>query len=309
MSEISDHEKILSSPCGCGSGKLLRDCHGGEEWKAAAEWNDMTPTPSPGAYATQDNASIQPGEPGPGDAVEPGPHPQVSLARPPVTRKIDLACGQSTREGFEGVDIWPGAQHVIDLQRYPWPFEDESVLEFNCSHYIEHIPMEMVRVHRPCAHCSGLGALHPLMGHDVNGTVPCPMCEGRGGDTGPPKDALFAFFDECYRILVPDGWLFIQVPAHRSDRAFQDPTHRRFITAQTFVYMNQDWRLANRLDHYNADCNFVGNVDPVIDKTLAMRHPDVAQQRIQRDWNTVLDWQARMQKKPRLPPKIRSVAS
>jgi hypothetical protein len=216
------------------------------------------------------------------------------IASPPVTRKLDLASGQSPREGFEGVDIWDGAQHVVDLQSYPWPFEDASVAELNCSHYIEHIPMVMVDLGRTCTTCGDLG---------VNVNV-CGVCHGYGViPTGKHKDALFAFFDECYRILVPDGWLFITVPAHRNDRAFQDPTHRRFITQVTFAYMNEQWRRDNRLDHYNVDCNFIGECNPVVDTALTLRHPDVANQRIIHQWNTVIDWTARLQKKPRLPPR------
>lgn len=192
------------------------------------------------------------------------------IAPAPATLRLDLASGQSPRHGFEGVDIWEGAAHRVDLQQYPWPFADESVLELNCSHYCEHIPMEMVY---------------------------------RAQGEGPGyQDALFAFFDECWRILAPDGWLHIVVPAHRSDRAFQDPTHRRFITAQTFAYMNEAWRRANRLDHYNVVCNFIGDCNPVVMEEMNLRSPEVAHRMIQREWNTVVDWKAELQKKPRLPP-------
>lgn len=204
------------------------------------------------------------------------------MSRPPVTRKLDLACGQRPRDGYEGVDIWPGAQHVVNLQEYPWPFADESVAELHCSHYIEHIPMGYIRVINAAsgaAYCMTELALgHP--------------------DT---KDTLFAFFDECWRILVPDGWLHIVVPCHRSDRAFQDPTHRRFITANTFAYMSQDWRRANGLDHYNVNCNFVGTCNPIVDSAMNLRHPEAAQQIMRERWNTILDWTADMQKKPRVP--------
>ncbi len=226
-----------------------------------------------------------------------------AIATPPVIRRLDLASGQSPREGFEGVDVWPGAQHIVDLQRYPWPFDDESVLELSCSHYIEHIPMEYVPgVPLTCPTCNGLGRRSPLPAQrDAN-----PFCQDCGGTCtapAPTRDALFAFFDECWRILVPDGWLHVVVPAHRSDRAFQDPTHRRFITAQTFAYMSEQWRRDTKLDHYNVNCNFVGDCHPVIDSGLQLRYPETAQLKIQKEWNTVIDWTARLQKKPRLLPR------
>ena len=56
--------------------------------------------------------------------------------------KLDLACGGAKKEGFTGVDIADieGVDIVHDLNIYPWPFEDGSVEEINCSHYVEHIP-------------------------------------------------------------------------------------------------------------------------------------------------------------------------
>jgi len=240
---------VLVAPCPCGSGKRFCDCHGSAPMAAL-----MPP-------GTLQDAR---------DYIYAG---RAEVAPPPVTRKLDIAAGQNCREGFESVDIWPGASHVVDLQRYPWPFEDASVLELNCSHYIEHIPMEMV---------------------DSEGVI----SSGAGS-----RDALFRFFDECWRILVPDGWLHVQWPSHRSDRAFQDPTHRRFPTPQTMLYMNEEWRRINKLDHYNVACNFSCNVDPVVDIALTLKHPEVAQATMQHHWNTIIDWTAKLQKKPRLPPR------
>lgn len=222
------------------------------------------------------------------------------VAPQPVTRKLDLASGQNVREGYEGVDVWPGSQHVVDLQKYPWPFADESVLELNCSHYIEHIPMEYVE-HGPFSATCECGIPDSRIVHNDGRGAYCVSCMRNA--RRPRKDALFAFFDECYRILVPGGWMHIAVPAHRSDRAFQDPTHRRFITAQTFAYLSEQVRRDWRIDHYAVDCNFIGGVDPVVDATLNLKSPEVAQRMIQRDWNTVIDWVARIQKAPRLPAR------
>lgn len=265
----SDRENVLSAPCTCGSGKPYKDCH-----QAVPIATSGNGTPLPGRYTapyptpfqgeTQSIPALQ--EPGQGEGA---------LAKPPVTRKLDLASGQSPKDGYEGVDIWPGAQHVVNLQEYPWPFEDESVLEIHCSHYIEHIPMEYVE-HWP------MSALY---------------------EAPVRKDALFAFFDECYRILVPGGWMHVTWPSHRSDRAFQDPTHRRFIPAQTMIYMAEQWRRDAKLDHYAVDCNFAVSCNPTISEELALRNPEVANKQINNYWNTTVDWVAKLQKLPRLPPK------
>lgn len=54
--------------------------------------------------------------------------------------KLDLACGRNKRPGFTGVDKvrLDGVDIVWNLEKYPWPFEDNSVDEVFCSHYVEH---------------------------------------------------------------------------------------------------------------------------------------------------------------------------
>jgi len=185
------------------------------------------------------------------------------------TLKLDLAAGQTPREGFEGVDLFEGAKHVVDLQRFPWPWADSSVAEVHCSHYVEHIPAIYV------------GANGDAL--DERGQ---PFTSATG------KDALFAFFDELYRILVPGGTATIIVPCGRSNRGFQDPTHRRFFMAETFIYLNREWRQQQKLDHYEVGCHFMGDVSPIIPTEYAAWSSDVQARRFTHEWNTIVDWQA-----------------
>jgi SAM-dependent methyltransferase len=75
--------------------------------------------------------------------------------------KLDIACGQNKQKDFIGVDIAKieGVDVVHDLEIYPWPFEDESVEEAFCSHYIEHVGdlikfmNELYRILTPGAKC------------------------------------------------------------------------------------------------------------------------------------------------------------
>lgn len=53
--------------------------------------------------------------------------------------KLDIACGLQKREGFVGIDLSGDNDITHDLTKYPWPFEDNSVFEINCSHYAEHV--------------------------------------------------------------------------------------------------------------------------------------------------------------------------
>lgn len=77
--------------------------------------------------------------------------------------KLDLGCGPTPREGFEGVDVrgFDGkVTHVIDLCQ-PWPWDDSSVEEAHCSHFVEHLTAperihfvnELHRVLKPGASC------------------------------------------------------------------------------------------------------------------------------------------------------------
>jgi hypothetical protein len=58
--------------------------------------------------------------------------------KPPI--KLDIGCGKNKREGFIGVDQYaiPGVDVVMDV-RTKWPYEDNSVDEVNCSHFLEHL--------------------------------------------------------------------------------------------------------------------------------------------------------------------------
>lgn len=122
--------------------------------------------------------------------------------------KLDIACGKNKKNGFTGVDIWKGADIVVDLKKFPWPFEDNSVDEIFCSHYIEHTP------------------------------------------------DLISFANELYRIMKPGAKAEIIAPYYSSIRAWQDPTHLRAISENTFLYFNKEWRTINKLDHYPITANF-----------------------------------------------------
>jgi len=187
------------------------------------------------------------------------------LAKPTTLVKLDLAAGQRPREGFEGVDIWPQSKHVVDLTKFPWPFEDNSVEELHCSHYVEHIPAREIEARD----------LADPKRTDLLG-----------------KDHLFAFFDECFRILKPGGDMRVIVPALRNNRAFQDPTHRRFLPAETFLYLNAEWRKMNMLDHYRADCNFGVNINPTVPVEINLLNPETANVRMNNYWNVIIDWDA-----------------
>ena len=132
--------------------------------------------------------------------------------------KLDIACGKNTKDGFTGVDIWEGAEIVADLEKFPWPFADNSVNEIHCSHYIEHTP------------------------------------------------DLISFANELYRIMKVGAKAEIIAPYYSSIRAWQDPTHLRAISENTFLYFSKKWREINKLDHYPINVDFDFECEFLLDK-------------------------------------------
>ena len=96
---------------------------------------------------------------------------QKAARKPSEPLKLDLGCGQAKQEGFTGVDIAPleGVDVVCDLFTFPWPFEDDSVDEVFCSHFVEHVPdhiafmNELYRIMKPGAQ---VRFVHPYLWND-----------------------------------------------------------------------------------------------------------------------------------------------
>ena len=182
--------------------------------------------------------------------------------------KLDLGCGKTPREGFEGVDLYaPEAKHRVDLFRMPWPFASDSVEEIHCSHFIEHVPMLYI----------------------APGEAPTPAPTSEHS-----KDLLIAFFDEVYRVLQPEGRAQFIWPALQSVRAFQDPTHRRFIPGEALSYFSREWREGNGLGHYLGNCNLVVESlafvpSPLLTQNGQFAQPEATIQAVNLHWNLAMD--------------------
>jgi len=207
-------------------------------------------------------------------------NPPVALveAAPRSELRLDLGSGQRTKEGFEGVDLHGDAKHRVNLWKFPWPFADNSVTEIHCSHFLEHIPSREVEerdITTSLKESERKAAVARYVGVDM----------------------LCAFMDECWRILKPDAWMTAIVPSARSNRAFQDPTHRRYFVQESFLYFNRDWRQMNGLDHgYLGKCNFGVEVPYSLPSEEGLRAPEVQSRRFHECWNVTIDWHAKLKK-------------
>lgn len=189
-----------------------------------------------------------------------------------VPLKLSLACGDSKPAGFKGVDIvkTESADYVQDLLTFPWSqFADNSVDEIECSNFVEHIP-----------HGSS---------HD---------------------DPFFQFFDEIYRILKPaefdpsnpniplKGFANIVCPYYSSSRAWWDPTHNRAISEGSFLHLNKQWRIDNKLNHYPVECDFDFSYGYVLSPEWQSRNQEAQMFAIQHYINVVTDIQVQLVKRP-----------
>lgn len=179
----------------------------------------------------------------------------------PGVVQLDLGSGETPREGYEGVDAFaPSAKHKVDLlSGERWPWADNSVDALHCSHFIEHIEA---------------GNRHKTY-------------TGQG-------NLFFFFFQECYRILKPGGVFTVIWPALQNVRAFQDPTHVRFIPREMLMYLDAGWRQANKLEHYTAkggplDFKCV-SATPTISDIEAAKADVVQMQNSNDHWNFFHDW-------------------
>lgn len=185
--------------------------------------------------------------------------------------KLSLACGGNKPEGFKGVDIikTDTADYVQDLFKFPWSqFADNSVDEIECSNFVEHIPH---------------------------------------GDSF--NDPFYQFFDEIHRILKPaefdpsnpniatKGFARIVCPYYSSMRAWQDPTHSRAISEASFLYLNRQWRIDNKLDHYPVVCDFDFSYGYILAPEWQTRNQETQMFAIKHYNNVVTDIQVQLVKR------------
>lgn len=113
------------------------------------------------------------------------------------------------------------------------------------------------------------------------------------------NDPFFHFFDEAWRVLKPGGLFTILTPYYTSIRAFQDPTHQRFITDATYMYLHKDWRVMNKLEHYPIKANFsIERLEHSITPELHGRATDAIQWAVMHQWNMVDDLHVMLKKLP-----------
>lgn len=106
--------------------------------------------------------------------------------------KLDIGCGKNKQPGFTGVDQYniPGVDIVMDV-RNKWPWEDGSVDEVHCSHFIEHLEAK--------DRVKFMNELHRVLKTGAKATIITPhWCSNRAyGDMThcwPPVSEMFFYY-------------------------------------------------------------------------------------------------------------------
>lgn len=145
--------------------------------------------------------------------------------------KLDLGCGKNKKPGFLGVDsrAFDGVDQVVDLAARTPLFENSA--DRYKPHGGEFKPWPWPDGSVLEVHCSHF--LEHLTGQE-----------------------RVHFFNELYRVLVPDGKATIVVPHWSSERAYGDPTHQwPPVVFFAFYYLNREWRAQNA-PHTGYECHF-----------------------------------------------------
>ena len=55
--------------------------------------------------------------------------------------KLNIGCGKDIKPGFVNIDIvnLPGVDKVVNLDKYPWPFKDNTFEYIYCASVLEHV--------------------------------------------------------------------------------------------------------------------------------------------------------------------------
>ena len=125
--------------------------------------------------------------------------------------RLDIGSGMNKKEGFIGMDQYtmPGVDIVCDLGK-PWPIPDNSVIEFHCSHVLEHLTNFEGKWER----VNFFNELNRV------------LVKGRY-ENGKPV--------EGFGTLIFPHWA--------SQRYYGDPTHKEPFSEFGFYYLSKDWRI------------------------------------------------------------------
>jgi SAM-dependent methyltransferase len=121
---------------------------------------------------------------------------------------LDLGCGPNKQKGFVGLDKrkMDGVDIVHDLEKFPYPLEDECAIQVLCSHIIEHI--------KPWLFIPFMDEIWRLCKPNAQLLISMPYGASRGFQQDPThcnmaNEATWLYFDprhSIYNLYKPKPW-------------------------------------------------------------------------------------------------------
>lgn len=143
--------------------------------------------------------------------------------------RLDVGGGANPHPGFVNIDYRPLPQVDIvhNLEQFPYPLKDNSVLVAVSSHVVEHLNPHY-----------GDARVKPLIDLLIEKKLvtEAEVLKNVGFYDNMPR--FMRFMDEMWRIMKPGGEFLINCPYAESHGMHQDPTHVNFINETTFEYFD-----------------------------------------------------------------------
>ena len=157
-------------------------------------------------------------------------------------------------------------------------------LNLGCGYDIKDGWVNVDRVQRP-----GVDVLHDLDVHPWQ-WEDSSVEELQGHHVVEHVADFCGFVNELWRVLAPGAVATLTMPHGRSDRAWQDPSHRRMLTEASFLYVQKTWREQNGIDYLGLVCDF----DPVTYGVVytpgwELRSDEARAFALKHYWNVALD--------------------
>lgn len=145
--------------------------------------------------------------------------------------RLDLGCGNNKKPGFIGIDksTKSSADWIVDLNCSVWAIIEARLADTDT--WLPPPPDDSL--------IKDSSVLEIYSSHFIEHV-----------------EDLVNFMSEVHRVLVPGGLATFYAPYYSSIRAWQDPTHRREISENTFLYFSKKWMELNKLTHYNINVDF-----------------------------------------------------
>lgn len=140
-------------------------------------------------------------------------------------KKLNVGCGTEIKEGYVNLDFvkQPGVDVVHDMNKFPWPFKDNTFDEVYGSHIFEHVE-DLIKTMKEIHRISKKGALLRLRG-------PHFSCGVSYRD--PTHKRMFSYFTFDYFCKQRDYY------KRREDGLFKVKYRKLNFTRFAFTFLNK----------------------------------------------------------------------